>query len=153
MKDSVAPLRGGWIELYNAGLTVVNLLNWRLFNSVGDSMVILTPFILQAGKYAVLAPTATTELNELRIQIYRYAFGEFPLSTTAGSVVLTDPNFIELDRVEYSASFPTPTTGVSLALKSPLLDNRVGTNWCTATTTIEASGNKGTPGTANNCPA
>jgi len=39
-----------------------------------------------------------------------------------------------------------------MALANPALDNNVGTNWCTASTSYGA-GDLGTPGAANDCPA
>ncbi|MDX1416087.1 MAG: lamin tail domain-containing protein, partial [Candidatus Promineifilaceae bacterium] len=63
-----------------------------------------------------------------------------------------DPNSGEIDRVEYDGgtAFPDPT-GASMSLISPALDNNVGANWCTASTSFGA-GDFGTPGGANDCP-
>ena len=47
------------------------------------------------------------------------------------------------------ATFPDPD-GVSIALKSPDLDNNGGSKWCTATAS-NGDGSRGTPSSANDC--
>jgi predicted extracellular nuclease len=108
--------------------------------------------LIPAGGYLVLGNNTDFATNGGVDVAYSYGSGWY-LSNGADEVVLLDVLITEIDRVEYDggAVFPDPT-GASMALLNPALDNNVGANWCTASTSYGA-GDLGTPGAANDCPA
>ena len=81
-----------------------------------------------------------------------YQYSGFFLGNGGDEVILLDTFGQEVARVEYDGgtAFPDPN-GASMALASPLIDNNVGTNWCTSTTPF-GDGDLGTPGAVNDCP-
>ncbi|NOZ72442.1 MAG: hypothetical protein GXP38_11120 [Chloroflexi bacterium] len=150
---AVSDSKGEWFELYNATSHDIDLNGWTIKDNDSDNHVIDNggPLLIAAGDYLVLGNNADTASNGGVSVDYSYGGGWY-LSNSADEVILVDNHGIEVDRVEYDngATFPDPT-GASMALIAPILDNNIGTNWCTASTPY-GDGDFGTPGAANDCP-
>lgn len=151
---AVSDANGEWLELYNPGSTSVDLNGCRLKgNTVADNHPINNggPLLINPGQYLVLGRNGDPATNGGVIVDYTYTI--YSLNNT-NDIVMLECAGIEVDQVNYDPTFPGPTAGASLQLSVPSLDNNDGDNWCGATTLWSGSaGDRGTPGSANNCPA
>jgi Lamin Tail Domain len=139
---------GRWIELYNAGSTSVDLMNWTIdFSVLGQGIVIDKPSVLLPGAFLVIGRACSPDQ---RGHVYPdfYTADAIPLGTTPNSIKLLDATRAVVDSVDYG-TFPF-TVGTSLALKHPSLDNSVAGNWFVSPTSY-GTGGKGTPGATNDC--
>jgi len=150
---AVSDSAGEWFEIFNPSGSAVDIDGWTILDNDIDTHVIDNggPLLVPAGGYVVLSTNADSLTNGGVSVDYEYGSGFF-LSNGADELVLLDTSAAEIDRVEWDggATFPDPT-GASMSLADPALDNDVGANWCTASTTFGA-GDLGTPGAANDCP-
>ncbi|MFQ5398308.1 MAG: lamin tail domain-containing protein [Anaerolineae bacterium] len=152
--SAVSDSAGEWFELYNTTSSDIDINAWTIKDNDFNSHVINNggPLIIPAGGYLVLGNNTNTATNGGVNVAYSYGSNWY-LSNSSDEVVLLDNTSTEIDRVEYDngATFPDPA-GASMALRDPSLDNNIGANWCTSSTTFGA-GDSGTPGSANDCPA
>ncbi len=152
--SAVGDTDGEWFELYNPTGSDIDIEGWTIADLGTDSHVIANgcPLVLPAVGYLVLGPNADTSVNGGAPVDYAYGSGWY-LGNSDDEVILYDDSLVEIDRVEYDGgtTFPDPT-GASMALKDPALDNNAGENWCIAVTAY-GSGDLGTPGGENDCPA
>lgn len=152
---AVTDANGEWFELHNAGNTGVDINGWKIKDDATASETHTISkqggLTIPAGGYIVLAEEGSSTVNGGITPDYDYA--RINLGNSTDGLVLTNASDVEQDRVVWDngSTFPDPN-GASMALKAPDLDNSVGANWCEATTTY-GSGDKGTPGAANDCPA
>jgi hypothetical protein len=122
-----------FVELLNRGTTTVDLSGWRLAG-VGDY---LFPggSILSPGGYLVVAEDPTTMLSKFGVSTAHQYAGS--LSNGGDDLRLRDAAGAEIDRVDYRAGFPWPTTargaGPSMELLHPDLDNDTGGSWRSST--------------------
>ena len=153
--SAVSDSNGEWFELHNAGGTGVDINGWKIKDdsSTSETHTISKQggLTIPAGGYIVLAEEGASATNGGITPDYDYA--TINLGNGTDGLILTDGSDVEQDRViwDNGSTFPDPN-GASMALKAPDLDNSVGANWCEATTAY-GSGDKGTPGAANDCPA
>ena len=150
--SAVGDSAGEWLEVYNPTGSAIDIDGWTLQDDDFDSHVITSggPLLVPAGGFLVLGRNADSGSNGGVSVDYQYS--GFFLGNGGDEVVLLDAFATEVDRVNYDGgpAFPDPN-GASMALTSPLADNNVGGNWCTASTPYGA-GDFGTPGAANDCP-
>ena len=150
--SAVADSAGEWFELYNPGDSAVDIDGWTIEDNDIDSHVINNggPLVIPASGYLVLGNNIDSGTNGGVAVDYAYP-SDFFLSNGSDELVLLDDLAAEVDRVEWDngATFPDPN-GASMSLIDPMLDNNVGTNWCTASTPF-GDGDLGTPGDANDC--
>ena len=153
--SAVLDSAGEWFELFNTTASDIDINGWTIADNGSDSHVINNggPLIIPAGGYLVLGINGDYDINGGVNVDYVYGSTWF-LSNTADEIILLDdssPDPVEIDRVEYDGgpTFPDPA-GASMALKNPVLDNNIGTNWCTSTTPF-GDGDLGTPGAINDC--
>jgi uncharacterized protein len=149
-----------WFELYNAGNVAVDMQGWK----VGDrqqSHTIASSLIVQPLTYIVFGADDNNTTNGGVIVRYKYpagfTVGQISLSNSGDNVVVYDQSGAVHDTVSYDvAGFPSVSSSntTSIQLRNLLSDNAIGTNWCFSTIPWPGSlnGDKGTPGTANNCP-
>ncbi|PHI19901.1 hypothetical protein CEQ90_10135 [Lewinellaceae bacterium SD302] len=146
--SAVADGSGEWIELYNAGDEVVNLIGFILSDNGIDEHVINQNVLVQPGEYVVLGNNDDMATNGGVMVDYEYS--DFFLSNGDDEVIISCPS-AEIDRVEYDGGtdFPDPN-GASMQLSSDNLgdDNNDGANWC-ASVAAYGDGDLGTPGAAN----
>jgi len=140
---------GEWFELFNAGLTTVDIDGWTIRDNDIDSHVINNggPLVILSGGFLVLGRNADPAANGgVTVD---YQFSGIAIANSADELVLLDGSLVEIDRVEYDGGplFPDPT-GASMALTDPLADNNVGSKWATSISTF-GDGDLGTPGRCN----
>ena len=146
---------GEWVELYNASAADINLQGFSLSDNGGtpDEVTVSSSLVVVAGGYVVLGASSDTTVNGGVTVDYAYDHNSFKLGNGDDEVVLMDANGNLIDEVIYDngSTFPDDK-GVSLTLNPDTLDatsNDDGANWCNASSEIVASGDLGTPGTAN----
>jgi hypothetical protein len=158
MKDPafVPDASGEYLELYNTTNAPIDIEGWTLFDDGIDAHVIAAGgagVLIQPGGYLVLGINSNTSSNGGVPVAYQYS--GFFLSNTADEIVLSDENMVEIDRVNYGSGWPS-TAGRAANLKPTLLDataNDDPANWCSATTLIAGSTDRGTPSATNDpCP-
>jgi hypothetical protein len=161
MKDpaTVADTRGEWIELYNNLPWRVNIEGWTVSDDSGAQFLISNGgqgLRLAPGQYFVLGNSADTTLNGgVPVQL---AYSGFVLGNGADQIVLTKPNGVVVDRVDYDDGVAWPDlAGRSVSLTGVLHDafsNDDGASWCPSVTNWNgANPDTGTPGAPNDlCP-
>jgi hypothetical protein len=136
-----------WIELYNAGISTVNLKNWVITDAgPGTGFVFPVDYNLFPGMYVVVC----RDIAEFRIffPAVSNATGDlgFGLSSSGDNLNLYDPDGNLVDFVAFSPDAPWPTdangTGKTIELTDPISDNNAGKNW-------KSGISGGTPGTKN----
>lgn len=118
------------IELHNTGPAAVDLGGW--FFSAGVSYTFPAGTVLEAGGYIALAQDpATLRLSFPGVRAVGPYSGH--LSNDGERIVLNDAQGNRIDEVDYRRSFPWPTvvssTGYSIELVNPGLDNSLGGSW------------------------
>ena len=148
---AVSDTNGEWFEVFNPTGSAIDIDGWTIRDDGSNSHTISKggPLLVPAGGFLVLARNDNSLTNGGVTVDYEYA--GFFLGNGDDEVVLLDTDLNEIDRVNYDGgpAFPDPT-GATMSLIAASLDNNVGANWCTATTSFGA-GDKGTPGTFNDC--
>ncbi|MDU8910304.1 ExeM/NucH family extracellular endonuclease [Aestuariicoccus sp. MJ-SS9] len=151
--SAVSDSDGEYFEIHNAGDQDVDINGWTVSDNDFDSFLIDNggPLIVPAGGYLVLGRNGDTATNGGVPVDYEYS-GMF-LGNSGDEIILTSPDFGEVDRVEYDGGpdFPDPN-GASMELIDLTSDNNVGANWTTAVAEFGA-GDLGTPGAPNGDPS
>jgi len=150
----VSDTAGEWFELYNGGTETVDLNGWVLRDDDYDAFTITAdhPLLLAPGGRFVLGRDTAT-LNGGAPVDYSYG-AAFPLVESSDEINLYDAALVPVDRVAWTPEHQLPyAVGASAALRSPSVDRRDFSNWCTSVTTYGPLGELGTPGTANACEA
>ena len=146
---------GEWFELYNTTLGPIDINGWALSDNDTDAHTIDNggPLVIPAGGYLVLGNNADTGTNGGLTVNYAYGSSVISLANGADELILTAPDLVEIDRVEWDGgtNFPDPN-GAAMALQATNLDNNDGANWCEAISPY-GDGDFGTPGAANDCAA
>jgi plastocyanin len=141
-----------YIELYNAGVSAVNLNGWHFTKGVVDTFPNVD---LNGGGYYVIAIKAQAMHVVFGITVRQWTSGA--LSNSGESIILVDGGGNLVDSVAYKKVDPWPTEpngmGPSLELIDHTLDNNDGANWQAsgAGTGVIINGFevKGTPGAEN----
>lgn len=144
-----------FIELYNAGDSVINLEGYSFSQGVEftfpDTMFMPDSFIVVAVDSASMGYT---------FGITPFQWDSGALSNGGEDIILIDSSGVEIDVVDYAVSSPWPTfaegangAGASIEFCLDAEDNSLGENWKPSTTatgdTINAFELKGTPGLPN----
>lgn len=144
---------GEWFEVQNVSGSDINIDGWTISDSDNDSHLISNGGTLNvaAGGFVVLGNNTDAGSNGGAAVDYGYG-GSWFLSNSADEVILTAPDSVEFDRIEYDGgtAWPDPT-GASMSLDVDFTStsaNDDGANWCEATATY-GDGDLGSPGAAN----
>jgi len=143
--ESIKP--GDWVELFNAGKTSVDLLNWSFSDTQEDSALTISQSILLGPKeYYVLSKDLEKFKTTYPMVNNVYGEFEFGLSSNGDYLRLYDNNGQLVDAVDYypTGSWPSEANGLgaSAELMDATTDNAYGYNW-------EPSIDGGTPGGPN----
>ncbi len=134
--DKTAPAE--FIELYNAGSDTADLSGWQV--SDGISYTIPQGTSLGADQYLVLAQDPNTARQLFAVDSLGPWQGR--LANSGETILLSDAEGTEVDRVDYQLGFPWPTVGDqpghSIELIHPSFQNDVGGNWRRAETAGQA---------------
>ncbi|MCH8992953.1 MAG: lamin tail domain-containing protein, partial [Acidobacteria bacterium] len=148
---AVSDANGEWFEIFNPTDRAIDIDGWTIKDDDFDSHLIDNsgPLVIAASGFLVLARNDDSGANGGVTVDYKYS--GITLGNSGDELVLLDTGLDEIDRVEWDngVTFPDPN-GKSMSLIASSLDNNVGANWCAATTSFGA-GDKGTPGTFNDC--
>lgn len=132
-----------FVEVYlNSGSSAADLSYWTLSDGF-NNFVLPSGTSVAVGDYIIFTndlPGFSTKYPGVTNPVVEYPFG---LDSNGESVILSDPNGTEADRVDYqngTGGWPTTTLGFSIELIAPALDNNVGANWQTS---ANAGGNPG----------
>ena len=136
---------GEWFEVHNWGPTAVSLQGWTIRSANDAAITISTALTVPAGGYAVLARNGTTAQNGGVTVHHVYGTG-LTLANGSDWLVLRNASGATVDSVAWTSA----TAGTSRGVKNASADNTAvgGTNW-QASTSLYGSGDKGTPGAAN----
>jgi len=133
-----------WIELYNRTDTAVDLTGWQFSDGDGQAYTFPANTILWPDSYLVLC---RDRIKFKAVHPYvKNLLGNLPfgLSSEGESLRLLDPESNVIDRMDYAASAPWPSTaqgtGYTLELMDLSSDNNLGDNWVAVSLL-------GTPGT------
>jgi hypothetical protein len=148
--NAVSDSKGEWFELYNSGLTDIDINGWAVADNGTDNFIINNggSLIISSGGFLVLGTDGNIATNG-GISV-DYVYSALFLANSSDELVLFDNYLSEIDRVEWDdgASFPDPI-GASMALRSISLDNNLGNSWAESTL-LQASGDYSTAGSCNN---
>ena len=149
--SAVGDSAGEWFEIFNASASSINLQGWTINSGEFHTIDNGGPLIIGPGSYMVLGINSDSLLNGGVTVDYQYS-GLF-LGNGTDQLVLITAGALEIDRVEWDngSTFPDPN-GASMALTSTSVDNNVGANWITSSTSF-GDGDLGTPGAATPTPA
>ena len=143
---------GEWFEIYNPTGEDVDLDGWIIRDDDYNHHRIDNhgPLLVPSGGYVVMGREGSVWSNGGVSLDYEYGTG-MVLYNGSDELVLVDPNYVEVDRVEWDdgRTFPDPV-GASMSLIDPDSDNAVGANWCVSAGSY-GSGEGGTPGAENKC--
>ena len=97
---------GEWFELWNLGPEATNIQGWTIESGGGQTHVIDAggSIFVPAGGYLVLG--ASDELGDNGGVAVNYAYSDITFDAPADSLVIRDQVGVEVDRVDYDASFP-----------------------------------------------
>jgi hypothetical protein len=144
-----------WFEVYNPGMTPVNLQGLRVNDNAG-SYTVPAAMILPGRAYAVFASTMDPALNAGLPNITVVYSTAIQLANTADRVVLDlGTSTSEIDRVEYTSTGWPNMRGRAKTLNPASLnamDNNTGSNWCNGARMYGTEMNFGSPGEVNTCP-
>ena len=145
--SSVSDSYGEWFEIMNITDTIVDINGWAIRDMNGDEHVFYsdqTSIPVLAGEFFVLARNSDLVLNGGLISDYEY--NNFSLSNGVDQIILFDESGAIVDEVHYSEDWAF-SSGVSMEIHNPMLDNSLINNWFSSTITY-GSGDLGSPGIA-----
>ena len=145
--SSVSDSYGEWFEIMNITDTIVDINGWAIRDMNGDEHVFIsdqTSIPVMAGEFFVLARNSDLVLNGGLISDYEY--DDFSLSNSVDQIILFDASGAIVDEVHYSEDWAF-SSGVSMEIHNPMLDNSLINNWFSSTITY-GSGDLGSPGIA-----
>lgn len=136
---------GEWFELYNTGISAVDLDGWTVTDADGTSITI-DGVTIAARDYVVLGNNDQTEGNGGVSLDYMYS--GLTLGNQSESLTLRDENGALVDTITWSAA----PEGASLSLdpsKYSATDNDDSSNFCASRFSRMADGDYGTPRATN----
>jgi hypothetical protein len=145
---------GEWVELYNTAGHPIDVTGYAFHDLDYDSWELTGPFVVPAHGYFVMCAETATDLNGgvpcdgwfQRVSLG----GGLALANSPDEVVLTRPDGVEIDRLEYDETWFT--NGVAMGVDPLELDASVNDDpavWCDQETVIALGGEPGTPGEPN----
>jgi len=140
---------GEWFEVYNAGSGAVDMNGWTISDAGFDSHVIDNggALIINPGEYKVFVRNAVAMAAEGVAVFYEYA--TFTLGNGDDELILTDTTPTIVDEIAWDGGIVWPDPiGYSMQWNGTG-DNNDGSNWGDVWAPAFGSGDRGTPGSAN----
>ena len=152
--EVVDDAHGEWVELYNTAGHPVDVSGYAFHDLDYDSWELTGPFVVPAHGYFVMCAETELSLNGgvpcdgwfQRVSLG----GGLALANSPDEVVLTRPDGVEIDRLEYDETWFT--NGVAMGVDPLELDadgNDDPAAWCDQATVVALGGEPGTPGESN----
>jgi len=136
---------GEYFEIYNSGTTAIDINGWILSDDGADSHTISGAPTVPAMSYYVLGRGGDVASNGgVTVD---YVYSGFLLANSADEIVLTAVG-VEIDRVNYTGSWPTNDGVAAEYNEFTAGDNNDAANWCEATSAF-GDGDFGSPGAMN----
>ncbi len=148
---AVSDSSGEWFEIYNAGPSTVELLNFRFEDesTASEFFTVSSSLLIASGDYLVFGINDDLSTNG-NIPV-DYEYSGLSLGNSSDGLVIRDTTLNIIDEVVWDngLEFPDPS-GASMMLigSDPLIDNALGSNWAESTNML-SSGDFGTPGSGN----
>ena len=146
--------KGEWIELYNTSGHPIDVAGYNFHDDDVDAWILDGPLVVQGHDYLVLCAEMDTAINggvPCDGWFFRDSSGNgLALSNKTDELVLTRPDGVEIDWLQYLSDWFTP--GVATGVDPAFLEggaNNDGANWCDQTTVVSTGGEPGTPGLEN----
>ena len=143
--SSVSDSYGEWFEIMNMTDSTIDIHGWSIKDLQGDEHEILSDQMtipVLPDEYFVLARNGDQTLNGgINVD---YEYDGFSLSNTEDEVILQDISGAIVDEVHYSSGWPF-SSGVSMEIHDPLVDNQLSENWFYSTMAY-GNGDLGSPG-------
>ena len=140
---------GEWFEVYNAGASAVDMNGWTIADLGFDSHVIVNggPLVINPGEYKVFVRNATAMAAEGVAVFYNYT--GITLGNSDDELILSDAGAVEQTAIAWDGGplWPDPT-GYSMQWNGTG-NNNDGANWADRWAPSFGSGDRGTPGAAN----
>ena len=145
--NAVADSAGEWFEVYNTGITSVDINGWTFSDTGADSFTIGTSLLIAPNTYFVFGNNADTLTNGGVSVDYQYT--GMTLANSADEIRIYDSSSTPVDFVDYDpfGSF-SMAAGASIELNLSAYNasaNDLGSNWSIATAPF-GDGDLGTPG-------
>ena len=155
VNPSVDDEKGEWVELYNTSGAPIQVTGYNFKDLDVDSWILDGPMVVEPYSYFVLCASLDTNENggvPCDAWFKRSTQGDgMALANNPDEVVLTRPDGIEIDRLEYAGSWLEQ--GASIGLDPASLDGESNddfANWCRQVSTDVMTGvDSGTPGVVN----
>ncbi len=138
-----------FFEIINTTNLAVDISNWTLVNSAGQTITVGSGTI-SANSYFCFAAQANLTINEGLPVDYDYSSTAFVLDDVLDFLLLKNSSGEVVDSIFYDTSWSV-TQGESFERENVKLDGNNVNNWCKATTTYGSGVNKGTPGDISSC--
>ncbi len=152
---AVSDSKGEWLELYNPGVTEVDLDGWKL-QTKSKAHTIKGPLKIASKAHIAIGLNKDDKTNG-GVTTITYQYSSVSLGNTGpGKLQLFDKADKLVDIVDYETTvgkygWPGKVSGRAIQLDPTKLDtklNDAGKNWCLATKAL-TGGDKGTPGVKN----
>ena len=143
---------GEWVELYNTGDSWLDIGGYSFHDLDFDTYTLLGSIPVAPKSYVVLCANLSASVNggaKCDAWFDRKTEGGLALANVPDEVVLTRPDGVEIDRLEYADAWVA--SGAAIGLDPGHLDGTQNDdfgNWCFQTTPL-SGGDKGTPGAVN----
>ena len=145
--NAVDDSNGEWFEVYNNGVTAINMNGYTLLDLGSNSHVIVSDLIVNPNEYVVLGCNDDPTQNGGVLLHYVYTWSTFILSNLDDEIIIQDAALNEITRIEYDGGhlWPNPT-GASMYYNMAGVDENDPTHWFEETTDTYGDGDYGTPG-------
>lgn len=144
--EGVGDSDGEWIEIYNPGISEIDLTGWTIIDASGASITI-DDGVLDGKHYMVLGNNNKNQTNGGVTVDYAYD-ASFTLSNESESLTLANAAGLTVDTISYSKS----PKGASLSLDPTRYDVKLNDrtdSFCASQYSALESGDYGTPGKLN----
>jgi parallel beta-helix repeat protein len=134
---------GEWFEIYNDGLTTVDINGWEILDTGVDTHIINAggPLTIGPGEHITLAISSTPGF------VPDYVYSNFILANANDEIILMN-GAVTMDSIAYDTGIWPDPNGASMELADYTADNNDGSNWQVAVD-VYGSGDLGTPGYMN----
>jgi len=124
------PERSEWIELYNPGISPVNIKNWKIKDtrSTGETVICKKTFIIEGNSYIVVAGDSSFFMNYPSVSFIVPSSGFPSLNNDGDELFLYDAAGSVIDYVNYKTDWGS-LCGVSLERINPLHASGEKNNW------------------------
>jgi hypothetical protein len=150
--DGITDTVGEWIELRFDGFdedatASLNLKGWVIYDDGSDEFRIEDDVWVEPGDVVLLGRNGDREVNGGITPDYVYG-SAMALSNSGGDEIVIAVDGTEIDRLEYSSSWPY-SRAIGIGLDPEADEATTSSDWCAQTEVYGTHSNTGTPGEPN----